>query len=148
MKQFNRIFLILILIVLSSFIRYSPKEYLMSTVYSVSGIMFSVGIGLIVTFNMNGIKNKKFISDVRLNISAVRSSFIIYFSLSTFAYILNSILVDNKIQNHTVEIFNRKFDVYFSLPICIVMIYSIIFFIVNFYQIQKLNEDIYDEINK
>jgi hypothetical protein len=120
----------------------------MSTVYGVSGIMFSVGIGLIVTFNMNGIKNKKFISDIRGNISKVRRSFILYFSISTFAYILNSILIDNKLLKTSISVFSKDVDIYFSLPICLIMIYSIIFFVVNFYQIQKLNEDIYDEMNK
>lgn len=148
MKQYSRILLIILLVSLSSFVHYSPKEYLMSTVYGVSGIMFSVGIGLIVTFNMNGIKNKKFISDIRSNISKVRRSFILYFSISTFAYILNSILVDNKLLKTSISVLSKDVDIYFSLPICLIMIYSIIFFVVNFYQIQKLNEDIYDEMNK
>lgn len=36
------------------------KEGLISTLYNVSGIMFSIGLGLIVSFNLSGIRNREY----------------------------------------------------------------------------------------
>ena len=40
------------------------KEGLISTLYNVSGIMFSIGLGLIVSFNLSGIRNREYIKEI------------------------------------------------------------------------------------
>lgn len=45
------------------------KEGLISTLYNVSGIMFSIGLGLIVSFNLSGIRNREYIKEIRKNIA-------------------------------------------------------------------------------
>lgn len=47
------------------------KEGLISTLYNVSGIMFSIGLGLIVSFNLSGIRNREYIKEIRKNIHSV-----------------------------------------------------------------------------
>lgn len=63
------------------------KEGLISTLYNVSGIMFSIGLGLIVSFNLSGIRNREYIKEIRKNIANIRDIFISYFIISTLIYI-------------------------------------------------------------
>ena len=63
------------------------KEGLISTLYNVSGIMFSIGLGLIVTFNLSGIRNREYIKEIRKNIANIRDIFISYSN----PYILESV---------------------------------------------------------
>lgn len=65
------------------------KEGLISTLYNVSGIMFSIGLGLIVSFNLSGIRNREYIKEIRKNIANIRDIFISYFIISTLIYITN-----------------------------------------------------------
>lgn len=66
------------------------KEGLISTLYNVSGIMFSIGLGLIVSFNLSGIRNREYIKEIRKNIANIRDIFISYFIISTLIYITYS----------------------------------------------------------
>ncbi|HHE9207279.1 TPA: hypothetical protein ACPGS1_001786, partial [Haemophilus influenzae] len=49
---------------------------LVNTIYTISGIMFSIGMGVICTFNPSGIKNENIYSIIENNIFKVRSSFL------------------------------------------------------------------------
>jgi len=147
MKTFIRIVLVtLVSILLSTLIKTIPGEFFISTIFNVSGIMFSVGLGLIVTFNMNGIKNKAVISSIRTNLNTVRDSFIIYFSLTTAVYLLSKLLCKQPIT--TISLFDFDLAINWTIVFCLLMIFGIMYFIINFFQIQKLNEQIYDELNK
>lgn len=68
------------------------KEGLISTLYNVSGIMFSIGLGLIVSFNLSGIRNREYIKEIRKNIANIRDIFISYFIISTLIYISSPLL--------------------------------------------------------
>ncbi|AVE42439.1 hypothetical protein AM461_18035 [Providencia rettgeri] len=107
--------------------------------------MFSIGLGLIVTFNMNGVKNKSYINKIRKNLTSVRDSFLIYFVISTTCLVLGQYLndVDVKFEVKGTVITISPVMLFFSL-----IIYSIIFFIINFLEVQKLSQDIFDKINQ
>lgn len=122
-----------------------PDTFLLSTLYTVCGIMFSIGLGLIVTFNMNGVKNKNYINKIRKNLTSVRDSFLIYFVISTTCLVLGQYLndVDVKFEVKGTAITISPVMLFFSL-----IIYSIIFFIINFLEVQKLSQDIFDKINQ
>jgi hypothetical protein len=109
--------------------------------------MFSVGLGLIVTFNIGGVKNKKHIQQLRNNINNVRNSFITYFLVTTVSYILDKYLRDAKIILTFIHIRNFKIELNWSVFFCLLMLYSIIYYIINFFEIQKLNNDIFDKTN-
>ena len=82
MKRIYRdIFVFLLFIVLSTFLTIGVDDFFMGTIYTVSGIMFSIGISILVTFNLHGIKKKSFIDKIRVNINKVRDIFIYYFAL-------------------------------------------------------------------
>lgn len=148
MGKYLRLIFVFGISLLIGLIPYNPSEFFISTIFNVSGIIFSVGLGLIVTFNMNGIKNRSIISSVRANLSTVRNSFILYFAISILAYIINNYLIAKKITTSILSVVNFEVCLYWSLSISAIMLYSIIYFVYNFFKIQKLNEEIYDEINK
>lgn len=128
-----------------SIMNWRPDTFLLSTLYTVCGIMFSIGLGLIVTFNMNGVKNKSYINKIRKNLTSVRDSFLIYFVISTTCLVLGQYLndVDVKFEVKGTVITISPVMLFFSL-----IIYSIIFFIINFLEVQRLSQDIFDKINQ
>ncbi|HDR1348077.1 TPA: hypothetical protein QB392_002137, partial [Pasteurella multocida] len=52
-----------------------------------AGILFSVGLGLIITIVPSGVKNPSYIAEIRRAINKVRNRFFIEFFLITLAYI-------------------------------------------------------------
>lgn len=123
-----------------------PDPSLISTLYTVSGIMFSIGLGLIVTFNMNGVKNKSYIVEIRKNLNSVRNSFLFYFSLSTIAMIITLYTPKNDITLYNAFSFDIVLN--YHMTMCLFVAFSILFFIINFLDVQKLNQDLFDELNK
>lgn len=73
MKHLTRFFLLILITGGFSYMLDTPlKEGLISTLYNVSGIMFSIGLGLIVSFNLSGIRNREYIKEIRKNIANIR----------------------------------------------------------------------------
>lgn len=140
-------FILLVIAVITSTVwDVRPDSFFSSTIFTIAGIMFSVGIGLIVTFNPSGVKNKQYIRELRVSIMHVRNSFLMHFGLLTVYYILNQYLSDKKYELHLNYITEISFS--YSIFLCLLMLYSSIFFVVNFIEIQRLNNDIFDTINK
>lgn len=139
MKHLIRFFVLVLVLCALSFSSFSVEKETLSTFYNVSGIMFSVGLGLIVSLNYSDVKNKNYLTSIRQNISKIRNIFILYFMIITvlFLFIGKDISINlcfSKI----------SYDVIFS----VFSIYTIIYFIVNFLQIQRLNDDISDKKNQ
>lgn len=64
---------------------FNPGNGAVSTLYTVSGIMFSIGMSLIVTSSAAGVKNIRIRNGIRKEIHIVRNHFI-----ECFVLILNS----------------------------------------------------------
>lgn len=118
-----------------------PKE-LLSTLFTVNSIMFSLGLGLIVSFNMSGIKNKEYIKIIRANIITVKNTFMLLFTLSVCFFIINSVY---DVPTCT-SLFEAKFCISMPIATLFVIIYSSIYFVINFVEIQKLNDSIFDRL--
>lgn len=151
MKKTISILIIILIITLiaSNFCIFKLDDYFMTAIFSITGIMFSVGIGLIVTFNFNQIRNKKIILNLRRNLKKVRNSYIVFFGLSTLWYILDYYI--RKADLFFTEIHlasNISLQLNLSIFFLLCMLCSILYFILNFLSIQKLNDDLLDEINK
>jgi hypothetical protein len=127
-------------LILSAFEDLRVKDIL-PTIYTVSSIIFSIGMGLIVSFSLDGVKHDGYIREIRLSILNVRNSFIIYFALSTIFYITCPYVSD---------IFISYIDIKFSpiLFTSLFLVLSISYYIVNFIEIQNLKDDIFDRINE
>lgn len=138
--------LLLVTLVASTLWEVRPDSFFASTVFTVAGIMFSIGLGLIVTFNPAGVKNQSYLRSIRSNIARVRNSFLCNFGLTTVYYIINQYVAKYEFKLTSHWDFSIKFSP--SIFLCLLMIYSSIYFIINFIALQKLNNDIFDVVNK
>lgn len=146
MKTFSKILIIVALfIVLSPLCGMQPDDFFSNTIYTVSGIIFSVGFGLIVTFNMSGVKNKKYLIQLRGVINQVRNSFLKYFFISTLSFIVDYYLRQKHINITVLKFYDSCIELNWSVLSGVLMIFSIVYYIVNFLEIQKLNNDILDK---
>lgn len=123
-------------------------NFFINTLYTLSGIMFSIGLGLTVTFNPTGVKNENYIRKIRDNLNDVLKVYIIYFSITTIIFITEKYLRDFNLNILSIKIFNKSFKFNFSTFSCLILLYSIFYYILNFLEIQKLNNDIFDKLNK
>lgn len=136
--------ILLLSIILFTITKKVDNSNLISTIFTINGIMFSIGLGLISSFNLHGIKNRKYLKTIRDNINSVRNSFIFLFGVSSLSYIV-SILIPKPIFIYDVKIFHAYLDpMLFSV---LLMVYTIFYFIINFIEIQSLNNQIIDRIN-
>lgn len=134
-----------IIVILGFFIKIEIPSTIVNTLYTVVGIMFSVGIGLVVSFNLHGIVNKKFIKRLRENLEKVRNRYILFLALSTIAFLVFECLC-SPIVKFSLWKFNLFYN--FSIPAIGVLLYSISYFVINFNSIQKLSDQVFDEVNK
>ncbi len=149
MKTIIRILFVLIFFIITSLVcSIHPDDFFVNTIFTVSGIMFSVGLGLIVTFNIGDVKNKKYIKQLRGNIDRVRNSFLKYFLISTICFTADYYLRQKGLNITIINIKDTQFELNWSVLFCLLMLYSIVYYIINFIEIQKLNNDIFDKTNE
>lgn len=115
-----------------------------STLYTVSGIMFSIGMSLIVTSSAAGVKNTRIRNGIRKEIHIVRNHFIGCFVLISIFYILLCSAADK----HSALIILDNFSLKYSHLLVFMIAYSIIYFVWNFLAIQRLNYQIEDALDK
>lgn len=112
-----------------------------NTLFTIVGIMFSIGMSIAVTSNTSVVVNRKIRKSIRDEINRIRDLFISCFSIVAIIYVLNIIF-----KNWTLEVLGYKI---FNLEVLqlIIQLYSIVYFIVNFKSLQNLNNQIGDAIN-
>lgn len=141
MKKIINILLILGLSLLLSSFFYgdSLSLNLIEILYTVSGILFSVGIGLVVTFKLGNVKHPTYRREIKKSVLTVRNSFFFYFAISTIIFILCSENKDSYLSINT-NFVNISLNLSFLSLITIII--SMIYYITNFIALQKLNDDI------
>lgn len=144
--KIKQIIIFVIIIGLSFVVKQDISKDITSTLFTVMGIMFSVGMGLIVSFNFQGIKNEKFVIKFRESLNSVRNNFITYFIISIIFFILNQVISKNTIDLITIKDFQISINL--GLATNLIIIYAISYYIINFSKIQKLGYDIFDNLNK
>lgn len=101
--------------------------------FTVIGIVFSVGYSVIIGFSLSGIKNEEYLNSFRKDLNNISIAFIIYFMLSILVYILSKI----------------DFGLKFINIFCVLtLIYIIIFLIYNFHRLQETKMQIEDRLQK
>lgn len=138
MKLIYGISVSMIISVLLSYIfnTFSITENVANTLFTIAGIMFSIGTSLVVTINTSGIKNRTIRDGIRFNMKSIRNKFIVSFGFAALIFIIY-ILFPN-LKN---EYYNK------SWFLLILEAYIIIYFIINFISIQELHEQIEDAIS-
>lgn len=115
-----------------------------NTLFTVAGIMFSIGLGLTVTSSTHDVLNKEYIKEIRTNISVCQSKFNTLFLLLTLFYL--SLSFTDDLDSFT--IYGRHFSCNLKLSFSITSLYSIFYFIRLFHSIQKFNDDLEDKIKQ
>lgn len=112
-----------------------------NTLFTIVGIMFSIGMSIAVTSNTSVVVNRKIRKIIRDEINRIRDLFISCFSIVAIIYVLNIIF-----KSWTLEVLGYKI---FNLEVLqlIIQLYSIVYFIVNFKSLQNLNNQIGDAMN-
>lgn len=136
--------IIVVTIPLGSFIGQCSYDSLVSTLYTVVGIVFSVGIGFVSTFDLKDVVNKKFLTEIRLSITKTRNSFISFFALSTIILLVFQYGKDVALPIVEIRGFSIKFDI--GIFTVVSLLFSILYFVYNFIDMQKLRDDITDAL--
>lgn len=115
---------------------------IMDTLYSISGIMFSISMSLIVTFNTSDIFNKRIRNSIITALKRLRTKHILFFLVVSLCY-LSSIFLQKQQLKHigNIEINPNYLTITF-------MILSIIYYIISFISIQRFREDLDNQIRK
>ena len=110
-----------------------------STLYTISGIMFSIGMSLIVTSNTSEVKNQRYKEVIRKQKKQISNRYLLCFIVISLLYVL----LFSKINDGTIHIY-KGFFLNCSDLLVVTMSYSILYFTVNFLSLQRLNNQIED----
>lgn len=119
-------------------------DNILSTLYTVVGVIFSVGMSLVISVSTSGIKNTDAKNSFRDQLKKIRSRFIGFFVVLSILYVLlfpgqgADIFVFS--DKYPQIVFNKKLFLAASLFGCI------IYYIINYYSIQQTVYDIEDRI--
>ena len=120
----------------SKFTDISVPEDVLGTIYTVAGVIFSVGMSIAISPKTDSVANEKMRIAIRSSYLRVRNSFMYLFSICTILFILAEVL--------TIKALPSFWDI-----LCMVFILvSVVFFIYNFTMLQKLGEQIEDQVLK
>lgn len=112
---------------------FSFEESVANVLFTITGIVFSIGLSLTVISNTSSVKNKDIKDRIRKSIRNTRNNFILCFFFASVAFVLYITLPDTHLM-----FLNR------SWAILICQVFSIGYFIYNFIAIQHFNEEIED----
>lgn len=120
----------------------------LNILYGVIGVMFSVGMSLVVSFKVSNVKNPIYKTSLRESMHDVRNSFLCIFSSCTFSFVVYSLLDEKSQKNVWIENESITLISSWALSILIYFVYSIIALINNYVELQKLYEGLEDKMQK
>jgi hypothetical protein len=135
----------IVLFFLVSFTRIPFTDKLAEIFYGVCGILFSVGMSQIMTFDFSKIADKTIYAGMTKSLATIRDDFVIQFILCTLSFLGFQIFDANSIP--PLSLWRRQFSPQVFLNI--VIIYSLCFFLYNYWRLSEnkisLDQTIRDE---
>ena len=122
--------------ILAAFTSICVTHPVLSTIYTVAGVIFSVGMSITISPKTERVTNSNMRQSIRSSYLRVRDSFLFLFGISTLLFILSEILSLD------------KYPSFFILLCTLFLILSIIHYVYNFMELQKLGEQIEDQVLK
>lgn len=122
--------------VLSAFTPIGVSNDVLNTIYTVAGVIFSVGMSIAITPKTEKVTNDKIRMEIRASYLAVRNSFMYLFGIGTILFVVAQAW----------EI--KKYSTELALLCAIFILISIIHYIYNFVRLQKLGEEVEDQVLK
>ncbi|MFA7108392.1 MAG: hypothetical protein WC162_04540 [Sphaerochaetaceae bacterium] len=110
------------------------NEKIFSALYTVIGIFFTVALSEIIGFSFTNIENESFVIKVRLKLKNIRNSFIVLFIIATVFFIIpiKTILIELDFMSFKLSVF----------------IFIIIYFVINYIELDELKNNIEDNVRK
>jgi len=131
----------LLSVIITYLIEYQPNSTILNSIYTVSGILFSIGLGLIISFMPNGVKNRRYLAELRFTVNRIRNKFFLEFGIATLLFVVFPLI--EKLPVINIYWIKLNFSLFFEVQI----LSSIPYLIINFLAIQKLNNDLFDRVN-
>lgn len=122
------IFVIIITIILS-LLQIKLPNNIIATLYTGTSIIFSILLSVTISFNLENVKDNRFIIFIRNKIYSLQRMFIIYFIIATVIVAVNE---------WNFELYFFKSNIFY---IC-TLVFIILFFAINFLKLQKLKDEI------
>jgi len=114
----------------------SVPEPVLTTLYTVAGVIFSVGMSIAITPKTDGVTNTEKRGDIRHSYQMVRNSFMYLFGIDTLVFIAAEVLKESKVES------------FMGIACALFVLISIIYFTFNFIELQHLGNDIEEQILK
>lgn len=130
------LFSIAIAICLAIFTEISVPGPVLTTLYTVAGVIFSVGMSIAITPKTERVSNDEIRTSIRKAFQKVRNSFLLLFCIDTLVFIMAEVLETSKIHNVV------------GVACTIFSLISIAFFTFNFIELQRLGDSIEEQIIK
>lgn len=137
-KWIIRIGVFVSILLVLAFFDVSCNEDMKATIFTITGIMFPIGISVLVSVDLSGIGNRSTLKLLRSKINKIEKLFAVLFVIATGIYILSGI-------------FRRPISIkWFSFHLDTISIefnlFVIYYYIVNYQGIIKLKNEITDTI--
>ncbi|WP_448970246.1 hypothetical protein [Neisseria sp.] len=137
--------LVFLSVLLASTTSAKPASDFLGTLYTVAGIMFSIGMGIICAINLEKVKNIKFYKAIKTNILQVRNIYLYYFAIISIGYLAYQLAPEFEL---AITIQGVAITFRLSLLVALLTVLSIVYFTLNFLAIQKLNFQITEKSNQ
>ena len=148
-RLLKNILLALIVSILASCIDISQNFGIINTLYTVSSIMFSISMGIIVTFDISKVKNRGYYDTMKIKLNIVRANHFAFFTLATLVIVLAYIFLDS---DSTTPKYIFNISRYFRLNSIVfasaLLIDSIFYFMINLVSVRKSHDKLMERINK
>ncbi len=111
-------------------------EPVLTTLYTVAGVIFSVGMSIAITPKTDGVTNTEKRITIRKSYQVVRNSFMYLFAFDTLVFIAAEVLR------------GAKLDSFMGIACVLFVLISIVYYTLNFIELQRLGNDIEEQILK
>lgn len=122
----------------------SAPENTLTIIYGIIGVLFSVGMSLVISFNGSNIGNAELKKNIREEMHSIRSNFLFVFVLSSLVYVSYTLMPESIQQIEWCRYENIVIKSNWSISVIFYHLYSIVAIISNYLDIQRLYEDIED----
>lgn len=133
---FYLLFSIVVAVILAVFTCIIVPEPVLTTLYTVAGVIFSVGMSLTIAPKTERVTNTQARKDIRNSYLRVRNSFMFLFGFDTVLFVAAELLENSKVAITT------------KIAFAIFVVISVIYYIFNFIQLQQLGDEVEDQILK
>lgn len=141
MKLIIRILLALIISVGLSTIGVRGNANILQTLFTILGIVFSIVMSLLVTFDLSEILNTKIRKRIRVSIASTMKNFVLDFAVAALFFIVVSVAFSK-----TPPIAIKRLTIDARLTGMLITIISLGYEVYNFWKIHKLKVDIEEQV--